>query len=906
MDFHELKAQVISALDIVSEYAELGVTFPANAKENSKGWIACHAYGREDKRPSAAINTNTGVYKDQGGDGLCLSLWDFAAHIGAFTDWRAAFGHYAKKAGLAKRMPKKFDGLNPSEKLDWCSTWNPLTPRGWLAKYRGCSPESLRLLACRQARYPASGREQHYCLVWNVYGPELFDQPPRGFVIQGADGNDILKYQGPEAALKPTKRMVLGKSGLVGSHGLRLIVEGKAELVIKVEGISDLVRMQSAIPDDHVNRVAVITNAAGAGEYDILNEISPVFSGTDTVIIHDHDQPGQTGAKTWVGTVGKYCKTIRNIRLFDGEPDETHGKDLSDWFADGGTFESLMSLIEGTEAFRASEQKPSDLGGLTPNQAILKRLGVVVLGHEKNGVVSIFTERDGLVWEIKDIANMKPEHAIQRLGHDVAMNNINFGLDPDPSLLTMKQVRMAIAAESNSHRIIDSNQIGVGCWELNGRLAVVGAGRAMLWNGGLVETTVPFIEDRLFDFSGTQWFDSQKIKGWLKESFDDPEWSRGVMQEAIDIFSLWDNWRFHDVPIVIAGLICSTWVQTVWPIRPLVAVSGVTNTGKTVFLEAIKRFFGQLAFSCAKPSEAGIRQNIGHTAKVLIVDEFEADWHRAGVLELFRTSTRGQEIVRGDAGQKGRRFGLKHIPWVGAIELGLVEAADQNRFILLELNSRDKDKGSQLVLPGDSQLEELGQKLLVVAMRHWKAALAMLEPLRRESYGAHDLRLVEIYSVPLAMVGAVQGWSIDEVRGVLAQMLDLRCESTEILSSEQELIETIFDTECQVASGVRETVGRMIADLPSNSYEACLERHGIKIAGMGKGGIGENGLYLSHLTVRSRLLRGTKFERMDVKQMLERVRGATGGRTLINGKRPRCIVIPMSAIEEMTGEKRTF
>jgi len=452
---------------------------------------------------------------------------------------------------------------------------------------------------------------------------------------------------------------------------------------------------------------------------------------------------------------------------------------------------------------------------------------------------------------------------------------------------------------------VDEKQLGSGCWELNGRLGVIGAGQALLWNGGLVRTSIPFAEDRLMDFGGEPWFDASEIERHLQASIDDQNWCRNVLAETIELFARWDNWRFPDTPAIVAALLACTWVQTVWPIRPLVAVSGPTNCGKTIFLETVTAMFGRLALACAKPSEAGIRQNIGHTARILIIDEFEADWHRSHVLELFRTSTRGQEIVRGDAGQRGRKFGLKHIPWVGAIELGLVDAADQNRFIVLELSERDKSKGSQLVVPVDSELRALGMRLLVVAARNWKTAMGSLEPLRKQSYGNHDMRLVEIYGVPVAMLGAIQGWDIATMRGVLAEALDVRRETTDIQSTESELLSVIFDADVRLNSGRNETVGRMVCDDPSHEHKDALERHGIA-AGLSEGSHGEKMLNLNPATIQAKLLKGTKFFQMDIRQILTRISGARETRPVINGKKSRCVGIPMAVIESMTGTMKTF
>lgn len=914
MNFSELKAAIIKSLDLVKEYSELGVKFTSKTESNSKGWVPCHAIGREDKSPSAAINLESGVYKDQGGEGACYSLFDFAVRSGAFADWKAALTEYAKRAGLAKKLPKKWDGLQPDEKLDWCSTWNPLVCRGFVKKYSGVTIDSLLEVGSKLSRYPAKSANPTYCLTWPVYGPELLDAPARGFVIQSADGGDIPLYQGEGNAQKPTKRLVIGKSGLVGSHGLRLIQEGKAKRVFKTEGISDLIRLQAAIPVKLRDEIAVITNAAGAGEIDVPKEFAPIFAGLEVVLVHDADEPGQNGAKVWLGTVGKYAAKIWNVQLFD-LIDPNHGRDLRDWLAEH-SFEELQGLVEVTTPFVAdgtlrtgsgelnrtqqnSTQPSSD--NLSPTQAILKRLGVVVLGHDAaTGRIKFFTQRDGLVWEIKDLNRFKMPDMILHFGLDVVEQNINMGVDPDPAKLTSKQVHMAIAAEGNSRRIVDEKTLGPGIWEMSGRLVLVGPGKALLVNGGIETMTVPFAGESLLDFSGSKWFDEEHVRNAWAESASDPAWCQRVIDDAIALFKRWDNWKHGDSAELIAALVCCSWVQTVWPVRPIVGLTGGSNTGKTILIRTLKSIFNGLLVACAKPSEPGIRQAIKNSAKVLLIDEMESGPHRKAVFELLRTTTRGDEIIRGTASQKGTTFGLKHLIWVSSIELGLFEAADANRTIVCELERVDLSQGSKLIEPDFAEMVALGQRLLIVAMRNWKNALGMLNEMKRPSYGAHDRRLVELYSVPIAMLASVYGADVKEAQSLLQEHLDGRHEVTEVESNETDLLMAILTADVrQTTGGKNETVGAMVASDDGFRDVKALEGVGIKIVDLPGG---SRGLFLHPKTVRSKLLWKTNYAEKDLKQLLARIPGSIAdAREYLCSARPRGITLPMESIGEFVG-----
>ena len=86
----------------------------------------------------------------------------------------------------------------------------------------------------------------------------------------------------------------------------------------------------------------------------------------------------------------------------------------------------------------------------------------------------------------------------------------------------MKQVRICSYLSNFTGSLIESDLVG--CWERMADHVVVAVKNAR--ERRIIETTVPFIEDRPSDFSGTSGLICKKRAGW-KEPFDDPEWSRG-------------------------------------------------------------------------------------------------------------------------------------------------------------------------------------------------------------------------------------------------------------------------------------------------------------------------------------------------------------------------------------------
>jgi septin family protein len=112
-------------------------------------------------------------------------------------------------------------------------------------------------------------------------------------------------------------------------------------------------------------------------------------------------------------------------------------------------------------------------------------------------------------------------------------------------------------------------------------------------------------------------------------------------------------------------------VQSIWDFRPQVAIVGATNSGKTVLFNTLVSIFGGLSLKSSLSTASGIRQAIKTSSQIVLCDEFEDSKFRVEILEMLRTSSRGDKILRGTTNQRGVEFGLQHIAWVAAIEVGL-------------------------------------------------------------------------------------------------------------------------------------------------------------------------------------------------------------------------------------------
>lgn len=952
-DSSTLYQDIVNALDIEAEYKALGVEVTAR-QPSQTGWMACWAINRpHGNAPSAGFNVHNGYYRDFGGGGEALTFFDFAARYSPSNefkgDWREARRFYAKKTGLSRRLPKKDQDQRPIDAFSFSRQWNSLLVMGLLKKYPETTEEALRLCGGQQAKYPAKGSEQNYVVALPAFGADLLDSPPRGYSCLPATSRPIAVFAGEGNPPKLLGKMNKGPSGLIGHHGLVHLRD--AELIYKVEGLSDLLAMQAFIPAELRDRHVVITNSSGASEVSLPSEVAPVFAGKDVVIVHDCDRPGQDGAQVWVHAIGNgIAGSVRNLVL-PYPIEESKGKDLRNWIGEGHSYDEWLAMVDRTpvesaspgvggmgsqpllhesngqhyesngHASGGSESQPSESPsvGMTPHQAILKRLGVLVLGHiQGSDTIVCFSQEKCRVFYVRDINRFKMENVLLHIGQHCEPL-IQTGGEPDPSKITMAQLKRALATEGGRRELTDTNQFGLGIWELSGRLAMVGAGEVAIVNCEITSSRVPELNGKLLDFgSSDPWFNIDQLRDLHAQSAN-RQWCEDICNQAIEIFNRWDNWLYDDCPEIIAALVCCSWVQTIWDYRPGVCITGGANTGKTMLMEeCLQKLFGkQMCIFTSKPTEAGIRQEIGHTARIVLIDEFEHDKHRQQILNLFRSSTRGTDIIRGTTHQRAQKFHLKHIPWVSAIETGLRSEADRSRYITLDLQPIPKGRPSTLRLPPEAELRELGTKLMVVAMRNWQAAKRLSVLLKSQSYGEVDRRVVESYSVPCAMLAAVMGMDDKSAVGLLGTVLSKRNFTEDHETDEESLIQDILESEVQVPRGGRMTVSQLLvskswgADETGVAPSKLLERVGVRTVEVSdapwpKSDLGFNAVFFATRIVQRTLLAGSRFKELEIDQILRRSRGAKKSRQRMGGHWPRGVTIPVDSLGIKPGDDAVF
>jgi hypothetical protein len=354
---------------------------------------------------------------------------------------------------------------------------------------------------------------------------------------------------------------------------------------------------------------------------------------------------------------------------------------------------------------------------------------------------------------------------------------------------------------------------------------------------------------------------------------------------------------------VAAALVGATWVQSCWSWRPLVHVTGESNAGKsTLFNDLLKPLFGDWAILAERCTEAALRQAIGHHACPVLIDEFDDYRARDQVCELFRTAGRGGTVLRGSPDQTGRRFRVRHLAWFASIESGGNWSQDRNRRIRLELLLRETRQG--LVLPSAAELAALGQELAAAAI--WAApwAVVLADALKRIRIEGAPERLVESFSVPAAMCAVMCGGrdveesnAIELLQGMLTnrQGLDSQGEPEQVRLLRDIMSSTrIVPAPSGGSPPGTWTVAQLLTTQNSALSSEHLEPVGIRLlrrrTAESRSGTPE--IFIVAETVQRHLLRGTRWERIQIDQLLMRLGGASHDQQRCGGLRPWGIVLP--------------
>ena len=195
-------------------------------------------------------------------------------------------------------------------------------------------------------------------IAFPIVGQDLDATRPSGWAIVNCIGDTIPKWDktGKVVGEMKVKLTYGSKPGLIGLHAVERIRSGEPIKVIwKTEGVSDMLALQSVIPEGKRDTHLVVSNSNGTNEKPRWQ--AEVLAKSHVVVVHDCDEPGQAGAAKWAGAIAARQDGDLETRVVQlpYEVTATKGKDLRDWIAEGRyDYDDLLAMAKKAQPVEAS------------------------------------------------------------------------------------------------------------------------------------------------------------------------------------------------------------------------------------------------------------------------------------------------------------------------------------------------------------------------------------------------------------------------------------------------------------------------------------------------------------------------------------------------------------------------
>lgn len=622
------------------------------------------------------------------------------------------------------------------------------------------------------------------------------------------------------------------------------------------------------------------------------------LKGRDVVILPDNDDPGRAHARKVSKSLEGHARSV-NVLILDGLPEKG---DVLDWLAMGNTGEELRKLVSKViqDGGELPDEEPAiDQESVDVDREIIKKIGIDVLGITEKGYIKVFSYHHSRVDEIRDVDRITLSKLLAICGPSVRFRVFDGIGDAPSGTFTLRQVKHAISVLAGFRVLDEDQELGIGIWRKcdddkdHPSWVLVGASESAVLNGTLRRHAVPRFGDHILALSNNEpWYSFDQLSSALE--VHNAEFSKQVCGALEDYFSAWKYAHQDESPALLAGLVLATWIQTAWPWRPQVALSGQSASGKSSMFNFLNGIFGRLCIKSSGPTAAGLRQAVGNTASIVLADEMEDSRDRPKFFEMLRSSGAGDQIIRGSASHKVQSFGLQHIVWIGSTETGLRKEADLNRFIKIEMVKPPRNESGSLPQLAPDVLRSFGVKTLVVAMKCFERASQLLRMFVEGKHTHHDRRITESFGVPISMFSAAMGIDDETAVDFFVRTISTMSGDEEIESNQEDLMDVIMSSLIKVDKE-DESVSMALSRVDYNhSSEVALSNAGVRKC--------DDGLFIVPKTVERMLLRGTEYQNKSTREILKRLPGSTSKNRRLNGVQYKGVLIPMPDLKSSDEE----
>jgi Zinc-binding domain of primase-helicase/Toprim-like len=820
--------------------------------------------------------------------------------------------HFGIKMGrpASSDNPKKQQG--PASQLRWMD-WAPAIVPFFLDRRKGITEDSLIYCGARFATY----KDRQTVIALPIFGQDLDLNSPVGYCVMDARGGTI-SHKNRDGSITQLKIKTTSGSapGLIGMGAVsKLSVPGLVRRCWKVEGVPDLLALTALIPEERRETEVVVTNGFGAMENpDWMADI--LAACHEVVIIGDADVTGKNGAIKWAAEIANKGGTP-SIATLPYPIEAAHGKDLRDWIVDGATYSDFCVLAERAAKIIKSDEPDPYLNYRT----ILAAINLEVLYENDRGQIRVFSHNLKKSSWIQDVGKIRYDNLVQVGGLPITQTVARPMTDIAGNQIEFERVREAIAVIASSRRG-SHLEVGCGIWPgetkagTSRTIVMVNNDHISRYNGDriLTRSDSPYCDGVVAELGSRvkNWYDHEEMVALVKE-MEDPNNRRELMKKLDEVLSQW-RWAMTTDPLLCAGLLAATMIQTLWKWRPHVAVYGESQSGKSFLFDFLggrpgePGLFGDLVvMSGSGVTEPGVRQSVGRSAGAVLLDEFEKSPHRDSILNLLRNSSRGSVIRKGTADQsRASEFVLRHIGWIASTETGLRAQPDLNRFICLELLKPARES-SPIVLPTPQGAQMMGKRLLAAMIWGASEILELADRLVVECRDLGEFRMIENYAPPAACLAVLMGRQSDA--GKLLATLARSHDEEAVEADWERLLTDIAGSEVlRAPGGDIYTVGRILhsdGNISDTSMVKSLEGKGIRTIADGR-------VFIHPAMVMRHLLKGTEWQGQRISDHIRRIPGAEKICQRINGSPLKGWAIPSifgsktAVVEEESSEVDDF
>jgi len=455
-------------------------------------------------------------------------------------------------------------------------------------------------------------------------------------------------------------------------------------------------------------------------------------------------------------------------------------------------------------------------------------------------------------------------------------------------------LKKEIILEAGKNLLGEEKWLGQGINLLeDGRLLIVSGDESVIWDGKDFETfELPMIEKKFIRRNpGESWINLKMMQAQVLKM--DKEEARKICTNAMQLIRKWGFASDYDV-LLITGFLFSQMLQSVWHWRPHMWISGPQGSGKTLLIEFFNRIAGHLArcYEGQILTEAGFRQDLQSDFRVILIDELEKSFARKEILDLLRSAGRGGLAAKGTVSGRAVHYSIKHMVLLASIEHGLDRAAEKHRFIIVEMN---KDPRRNPIIPSLEEAEQLRIDFFSFAV--WGSLKAkkmigdfILELRNDSNAGNYEPRLIEAYSVPIAMATIADPEPFKNLKEFTLEVLEIQQELGEDISEDEDsLLENILTSIIQFpvddqgkATYSKRSISQLLED-QSEFVDKNLQAYGIKST--------QEGLFLVPQVIERMLLQDTMWKGFNIRSILKRLPGAVNVQKWIAGKRLRGLLL---------------